>query len=148
MKDVTLNQREQARLQVLGWNINFPGLRRPKFWGSANAKSGDWRPTGGMGLPHWSKEAPQLGEDVAATTVGEKYNHSHLTEVLAEQGIQLSRQDKPSAHDQCQSSPQASCTPGAYEEGMLQIAAAIIVGWRTEGPDSYCCWQWTTPPAG
>ncbi len=71
-----------------------------------NARSGEsWRPTGGKGPPHWSTATEDasprtaVNEDVATAVVilaSEKYagfNHSHLTEVLAErEGIHLSRQ--------------------------------------------------------
>ena len=94
---------------------------------------------------------------VAATVIlaSEKYagfNHSHLTEVLAErEGIHLSRQTVSRLLNRHGLSSTRKHRPPKHRvrrERMAQEAcfwrwtAAITLGWRTEGPDSYCCWQW------
>ena len=173
MKDVTLNQREQARLQVLNSVMEYqlPKAQAAEILGISERQVrrilAAYRRDGAAALVHGNrgrKPRNSVPEDVAATTVilaSEKYvgfNHRYLTEVLAErEGIQLSRQtisrllnrhglNSARRHRP----PQASCTPGAYAPGGHTGAdrrqPSSLAG-ETEGPDSYCCWQWTTPPA-
>ena len=108
MKDVTLNQREQARLQVLNSVMEYqlPRAQAAEILGISERQFrrilAAYRRDGAAALVHGNrgrKPRNSVPEDVAATTVilaSEKYvgfNHSHLTEVLAErEGIQLSRQ--------------------------------------------------------
>ena len=108
MKDVTLNQREQARLQVLNSVMEYqlPRAQAAEILGVSERQVrrilAAYRRDGAAALVHGNrgrKPRNSVPEDVAATTVilaSEKYvgfNHSHLTEVLAErEGIQLSRQ--------------------------------------------------------
>ena len=108
MKDVTLNQREQARLQVLNSVMEYqlPRAQAAELLGVSERQVrrilAAYRRDGAAALVHGNrgrKPRNSVPEDVAATTVilaSEKYvgfNHSHLTEVLAErEGIQLSRQ--------------------------------------------------------
>ena len=108
MKDVTLNQREQVRLQVLNSVLEYQldwaqaaeimGISERQFRRILAA----YRREGAAALSHGNRgRQPRnaVPEDVAAAVVilaGGKYagfNHSHLTEVLAErEGIHLSRQ--------------------------------------------------------
>ena len=108
MKDVTLNQREQARLQVLNSVMEYqlPRAHAAELLGISERQVrrilAAYRRDGAAALVHGNRgRRPRnaVPEDVAAATVilaGEKYagfNHSHLTEVLAErEGIQLSCQ--------------------------------------------------------
>ena len=108
MKDVTLNQREQARLQVLNSVMEYqlPRAQAAEILGISERQVrrilAAYRRDGAAALVHGNrgrKPRNSVPEDVVATTVilaSEKYvgfNHSHLTEVLAErEGIQLSRQ--------------------------------------------------------
>ena len=108
MKDVTLNQREQARLQVLNSVMEYqlPRAQAAEILGISERQVrrilAAYRRDGAAALVHGNrgrKPRNSVPDDVAATTVilaSEKYvgfNHSHLTEVLAErEGIQLSRQ--------------------------------------------------------
>ena len=108
MKDVTLNQREQARLQVLNSVMEYqlPRAQAAELLGISERQVrrilAAYRRDGVAALVHGNrgrKPRNAVPEDVAAATVilaSEKYagfNHSHLTEVLAErEGIQLSRQ--------------------------------------------------------
>ena len=102
-------------------------------------------------------------EDVAGATVilaSGKYSgfsHSRLTEVLAErEGIHLSRQTLSRLLNRHGLTSARQHRPPKHrvrrermpQEGMLcRSTAAITLGWSTEGPDSYCCWRRTTPPA-
>ena len=108
MKDVTLNQREQARLQVLNSLLEFqlPGAQAAEIIGISERQLrrflAAYRRDGAAALVHGNrgrKPRHPVPEEVAAAVVilaCEKYagfNHSHLTEVLADrEGIQLSRQ--------------------------------------------------------
>ena len=108
MKDVALNQREQARLQVLNSVMEYqlPRAQAAELLGISKRQVrrilAAYRRDGAAALVHGNrgrKPRNSVPEDVVATTVilaSEKYagfNHSHLTEVLAErEGIQLSRQ--------------------------------------------------------
>ena len=108
MKDVTLNQREQASLQVLNSVVEYqlPRAQATELLGISERRGrrilADYRRVGTAALVHGNrgrKPRNSVPEDVAATTVilaSEKYvgfNHSHLIEALAErEGIQLSRQ--------------------------------------------------------
>ena len=173
MKDVTLNQREQARLQVLNSVMEYqlPRAQAAEILGISERQVrrilAAYRRDGAAALVHGNrgrKPRNSVPEDVAATTVilaSEKYsgfNHSHLTEVLAErEGIQLSRQTiSRLLHRHGLTSARApSPPPSIVYAGSVcprracccRSTAATTLGRRTEGPDSYCCWQWTTPPA-
>ena len=108
MKDVTLNQREQARLQVLNSVMEYqlPRAQAAELLGISERQLrrvlAAYRRDGAAALVHGNqgrKPRNSVPEDVAAAAVilaSEKYagfNHSHLTEVLAErEGIHLSRQ--------------------------------------------------------
>ena len=108
MKDVTLNQREQARLQVLNSVMEYqlPRAQAAEILGISERQLrrvlAAYRRDGAAALVHGNRgRQPRntIPEDVAAAAVilaREKYagfNHSHLTEVLAErEGIHLSRQ--------------------------------------------------------
>ncbi len=108
MKDVTLNQREQARLQVLNSVMEYqlPRAQAAELLGISERQLrrvlAAYRRDGAAALVHGNRgRKPQhsVPEDVAATVVNlasEKYagfNHSHFTEVLADrEGIHLSRQ--------------------------------------------------------
>ena len=108
MKDVTLNQREQARLQVLN-SVMESQLRRAQATEILGISEhhlrrvlAAYRRDGAAALVHGNrgrKPRNAVPEDVAAAAVilaSGKYagfNHSQLTEVLAErEGIHLSRQ--------------------------------------------------------
>ena len=107
MKDVTLNQREQARLQLLNSVMEYqlPRAQAAELLGISERQVrrvlAAYRRDGAAALVHGNrgrKPRNAVPKDVAAATVvlaSEKYagfNHSHLTEVLAErEGIQLSR---------------------------------------------------------
>ncbi len=108
MKDVTLNQREQARLQILNSVMEFqvPRAQAAELLGISERQFrrilAAYRRDGAAALVHGNrgrKPRNAVPEDVAAAAVilaSGKYagfNHSHFTEVLAErEGIQLSRQ--------------------------------------------------------
>ena len=108
MKDVTLNQREQARLQVLNSVMEYqlPRAQAAEILGISERQLrrvlAAYRRDGAAALVHGNRgrqPSNAIPEDVAAGAVilaREKYagfNHSHLTEVLAErEGIHLSRQ--------------------------------------------------------
>ena len=108
MKDVTLNQREQARLQVLNSVMEYqlPRIQAAELLGISERQLrrvlAAYRRDGAAALVHGNsgrKPRNSVPEDVVAAAVilaSEKYvgfNHSHLTEVLAErEGIHLSRQ--------------------------------------------------------
>ena len=108
MKDVTLNQREQARLQVLNSVMEYqlPRALAAEILGVSERQVrrilAAYRRDGAAALVHGNrgrKPRNSVPDDVAATTVilasttYVGFNHSHLTEVLAErEGIQLSRQ--------------------------------------------------------
>ena len=108
MKDVTLNQREQARLQVLNNVLEYqlPTTQAAEVLGISERQIrrvlAAYRREGAAALVHGNRgRQPRnaVNEDVATAVVilaSGKYagfNHSHLTEVLAErEGIHLSRQ--------------------------------------------------------
>ena len=108
MKDVTLNQREQARLQVLNSVMEYQlhKAQAAEILGISERQLrrvlAAYRKEGAAALVHGNrgrKPPNAIPDDVAAAAVilaGEKYagfNHSHFTEVLAErEGIHLSRQ--------------------------------------------------------
>ena len=108
MKDVTLNQREQARLQVLNSVMEYqlPKIQAAELLGISERQLrrvlAAYRRDGAAALAHGNrgrKPRNSVPEDVAGAAVvlaSGKYagfNHSHLTEVLAErEGIHLSRQ--------------------------------------------------------
>ena len=108
MKDVTLNQREQARLQVLNSVMEYqlPRAQAAELLGISERQLrrvlAAYRRDGAAALVHGNrggKPRNSVPEDVAAAAVilaNGKYadfNHSHFTEVLAErEGIYLSRQ--------------------------------------------------------
>ena len=108
MKDVTLRQREQARIQVLNSVMEFqlPKAQAAEIMGISERQLrrvlAAYRRDGAAALIHGNrgrKPRHSIPEEVAAVVVilaSEKYagfNHTHLSEVLAErEGIQLSRQ--------------------------------------------------------
>ena len=108
MKDVTLNQREQARLQVLNSVMEYqlPRVQAAEILGISERQLrrvlAAYRRDGAAALVHGNrgrKPRNSIPEDVAASAVilasgiYAGFNHSHLTEVLAErEGIHLSRQ--------------------------------------------------------
>ena len=108
MKDVTLNQREQARLQVLNSVLEYqlPITQAAEILGISERQVrrvlAAYRREGAAALVHGNRgRQPRntLTQEITATVIilaSEKYvgfNHSHLTEVLAErEGIHLSRQ--------------------------------------------------------
>ena len=108
MKDVTLNQREQARLQVLNNVLEFqlPRAQAAEILGISERQLrrvlAASRRDGAASLVHGNrgrKPRHSVTGEVAAAVVNlasEKYagfNHSHLSEVLAQrEGIHLSRQ--------------------------------------------------------
>ena len=107
MKDVTLNQREQARLQVLNSVMEYQLSRAQaaEILGISERQLrrvlAAYRRDGAAALVHGNrgrKPRNTVPEELAAAAVilaSEKYagfNHSHFTEVLAErEGIRLSR---------------------------------------------------------
>ena len=108
MKDVTLNQREQARLQALNNVLEFqlPRAQAAEILGISERQLrrvlAVYRRDGAASLVHGNrgrKPRHSVTGEVAAAVVNlasEKYagfNHSHLSEVLAQrEGIHLSRQ--------------------------------------------------------
>lgn len=108
MKDVTLNQREQARLQVLNSVMEYqlPKAQAAEILGISERQLrrvlAAYRKEGAAALVHGNrgrKPPNAIPDDVASAAVilaSEKYtgfNHSHFTEVLAErEGIHLNRQ--------------------------------------------------------
>ena len=85
-------------------------------------------------------------------------NHTHFTELLRDrEGIDLSRPTvrciltkagigSPSSRRARRNT--VSAARGCPRRGCWwNWTAAITPGWRTEGPNSPCCWPWTTPPA-
>ena len=108
MKDVTLNQREQARLQVLNSVLEYqlPTAQAAEVLGISERQVrrilAAYRREGAAALVHGNrgrKPRNTVPEDITEAVVvlaGERYvgfNHSHFTEVLAErEGIHLSRQ--------------------------------------------------------
>ncbi len=108
MKDVTLNQREQARLQVLNSVMEYqlPRSQAAELLGIGERQLrrvlAAYRRDGAAALVHGNRgRQPRntIPEEVASAVVilaSEKYagfNHSHLAEVLAErEDIHLSRQ--------------------------------------------------------
>ena len=108
MQDVTLNQREQARLQVLNNVLEYqlPTTQAAEVLGISERQVrrvlAAYRREGAAALVHGNRgRQPRnaVNEDVATAVVilaSGKYagfNHSHFTEVLAErEGIHLSRQ--------------------------------------------------------
>ena len=104
MKDVTLNQREQARLQVLNSVMVYqlPRALVAEILGVSERQVrrilATYRRDGAAALVHGNrgrKPRNSVPKDVAATTVilasttYVGFNHSHLTEVLAgREGIQ------------------------------------------------------------
>ena len=108
MRDVTLNQREQARLQVLNSVLEYqlPRIQAAEIMGISERQLrrilATYRREGAAALSHGNRgRQPRnaVPEEIAATVIilaSGKYagfNHSHLTEVLAErEGIHLSRQ--------------------------------------------------------
>ena len=107
MQDVTLNQREQARLQVLNSVLEYqlPTTQAAEVLGISERQVrrvlAAYRREGAAALVHGNRgRQPRnaVNEDVATAVVilaSGKYagfNHSHLTEALAErEGIHLSR---------------------------------------------------------
>ena len=108
MKDVTLNQREQVRLQVLNRVLEYqlPRIQAAEIMGTSERQLrrvlAAYRREGAAALSHGNRgRQPHnaVPEEIASAVIilaSEKYagfNHSHLTEVLAErEGIHLSRQ--------------------------------------------------------
>ena len=108
MKDVTLNQREQARLQVLNSVMEYqlPRAHAAELLGISERQLrrvlAVYRRDGAAALVHGNrgrKPRNSVPEDVAANAVilasgiYADFNHTHLTEVLEErEGIHLSRQ--------------------------------------------------------
>ena len=108
MKGVTLNQREQARLQVLNGVLEYqlPRAQAAELLGISERQLrrilAAYRREGAAALVHGNrgrKPHNATPEEVAAAAVilaSEKYvgfNHGHFTEALAErEGIHLSRQ--------------------------------------------------------
>ena len=108
MKDVTLNQREQARLQVLNSVMEYqlPRAQAAELLGISERQLrrilAAYRRDGAAALVHRNRgrkprnATPDEVTAAAVTLANEKYagfNHSHFTEVLAErEGIHLSRQ--------------------------------------------------------
>ncbi len=108
MKDVTLNQREQTRLQVLNCVLEYqlPRTQAAEIMGISERQLrrilAAYRREGAAALSHGNRgRRPRnaLTEEIAAAVIvlaSGKYagfNHSHLSEVLAErEGIHLSRQ--------------------------------------------------------
>ena len=108
MKDVTLNQQEQARLQVLNSVLEYqiPQAQAAEVLGISERQVrrvlAAYRREGAAALVHGNRgrkprnTVPEAIADAVVVLAGEKYagfNHSHLTEALAErEGIQLSRQ--------------------------------------------------------
>ena len=108
MKDVTLNQREQARLQVLNSVLEYqlPTTQAAEVLGISERQVrrvlAAYRREGAAALVHGNRgRQPRnaIPEETASAVVmlaSGKYagfNHSHLSEVLAErEGIHLSRQ--------------------------------------------------------
>ena len=108
MKDVTLNQREQARLQVLNTVLEYqlPTAQAAEVLGISERQvrrvlAAYWRERAAA-LVHGNRgrkprnTLPEAAAAVVVVLAGERYagfNHSHFTEVLAErEGIHLSRQ--------------------------------------------------------
>ena len=108
MKDVTLNQREQARLRVLNMVLEYqlPTAQAAEVLGISERQVrrvlAAYRKEGAAAVVHGNRgrkprnSVPEAIADAVVVLAGEKYvgfNHSHLTEVLAQrEGIQLSRQ--------------------------------------------------------
>ena len=108
MKDVTLNQREQARLQVLNSVLEYqlPRTQAAEITGISERQLrrilAAYRREGAAALSHGNRgrqprnTIPEEITDAVVILASEKYagfNHSHLSEVLAErEGIDLSRQ--------------------------------------------------------
>ena len=108
MKDVTLNQQEQARLQVLNALLEYhlPTAQAAEVLGISERQVrrvlAAYRREGAAALVHGNrgrKPRNAIPEDIAGAVVvlaGERYagfNHSHLTDLPAErEGIHLSRQ--------------------------------------------------------
>ena len=108
MKDVTLNQREQARLQVLNSVLEYqlPRSQMAEIMGINERQLrrilAAYRKEGAAALVHGNRgrqprnTIPEEITDAVIVMAREKYagfNHSHLSEVLAErEGIHLSRQ--------------------------------------------------------
>lgn len=108
MKDVTLNQREQARLQVLNSVVEhqLPTNQAAEVLGiserqvrrvlAACRREGAAAPVHGNRGRQPRNTIPEEVADAVILPASEKYagfNHSHLNEVLAErEGIDLSRQ--------------------------------------------------------
>ena len=109
MKDVTLNQQEQARLQVLNTVLEYqlPTAQAAEVLGISERQVrrvlAAYRREGAAALIHGNRSRKPRNTVPAVTAAAvvvvlasEKYvgfNHSHLTEVLAErEGIHLSRQ--------------------------------------------------------
>ena len=145
MKDVTLNQREQARLQVLNSVMEYqlPRAQAAEILGISERQVrrilAAYRRDGAAALVHGNrgrKPRNSVPDDVAATTVPGQREIRRLQPQPPDRGPGRAgghsaepADDKPSAQpprpDQCQapSSPQASCTPGAYAPGghLVQI---------------------------
>ena len=108
MKDVTLNQREQARLQVLNCVLEYqlPRTQAAEIMGISERQLrrilAAYRRDGAAALSHGNRDRqprntiPEEITDAVIILASEKYagfNHSHLSEVLAErEDIHLSRQ--------------------------------------------------------
>ncbi len=114
---------------------------------------------GNRGRKPWNAVPKEIAA-AAVIPASEKhagFNHSHLTEVLAErEGIQLGLQTVTrllNYHELTSASahrPRKHTVRGEFmpQEGMLpQIDGSHHPGSRTEGHGLSCGWRWTTPPA-
>ena len=171
MKELTLNQKELARLQVLN-NVlehrlpmdqaaELLGVTERHAWRILAA----YRKEGAAALAHASRgrRPPNaVSDELAAAVVNlvrTRYtgaNHTHLTELLQErEGIDLGRQTvhriltraglpSPRRRRPPKHRVRRERMPRA---GMLVPAPpATIRGWRSGDRVSSCCWQWTMPP--
>ena len=173
MKDVTLNQKEQARLSVLNSVLEYqvPISQAAEVLGvsprHARRLLAAYREHGAAALAHGNRgrrphNATSPAEAAAvvelATQRYEGANHTHCTELLRErEGIDLSR---PTVRriltgvgigsPRRRRSPQHRFRrPRMPQAGMLVQTGrqpSRLVG----GPGAQirpCCWPWTTPPA-
>ena len=172
MRDVKLNQQEQARIKVLNTVLedHLPIAQAAEIMGVSERHTkrvlAAYHKDGAAAVAHGNRgrrlqnAVPEEAADAVVKLASNHYsgaNHSNFTELLRErEGIDLSRPTvrrilvkagigSPRSRRSQQHRFRRRRMP---QEGMLiQIDGSPTPGWRTGETSSSCCWRWTTPPA-